>query len=105
MGEPAQQPNVRQWRLETEADIEHWWYSEVSDVVLAAWATYPAIIQTSHTKPLTDVNIAENIDCTYAMYVGDMRVSRCYWRDEAEPHQSEGMASGRPRRTPEKACA
>ena len=74
MGEIAQMPNTRFWRLETEADIEHWWHTEVSDVVLAAWANYPLIVQTCHTKPLTGTNIPENIDCTYSMYVGNCRV-------------------------------
>jgi hypothetical protein len=72
--EPAQPPNSRFWRLETEADVEHWWHTEISDVVLAAWARYPAIVQTCHTKPLTEQTIPENVDSTYAMYAGNMRV-------------------------------
>ena len=71
--EPASFPNPRFWRLETEADMEHWWHDEVSDVVMAAWANYPTIVQTSHTKPLTDVHIPENVDSTYAMYINNMR--------------------------------
>ena len=74
MGEPAQTPNDRFWRLETEADIEHWWHTEISDVVLAAWARYPRITQTCHTKPLSDINIPDNVDCTYAMHVDNIRV-------------------------------
>lgn len=72
--EPAHPPNDRFWRVETEADAEHWWHTEISDVVLAAWARYPGIVQTSHTKPLSDVNIPENVDSTYAIYMGNQRV-------------------------------
>lgn len=75
LGEPAGFPNERYWRLETEADIENWWHTEVSNPVLSAWKRYPCIVQTSHTKPLTESNIAENIDCTYAMYMGKMRTA------------------------------
>jgi hypothetical protein len=71
---PAYPPNERFWRLETEADAEHWWHTEISDIVLAAWASRPCIVQTCHTTPLTDVNITENVDCTYAMYIGNERV-------------------------------
>ncbi|KAL2186572.1 hypothetical protein L209DRAFT_731432 [Thermothelomyces heterothallicus CBS 203.75] len=71
--EPAYPPNKRFWRLETEADVEHWWHTEVSDVVLAAWARYPGIVQTCHTTPLNDVKIPENVDATYAMYIGNQR--------------------------------
>lgn len=74
ISEPAQPPNERSWRLETEADVEHWWHTEISDVVLAAWARYPAITQTCHTAPLREVNISENVDCTYAIYIGNRRL-------------------------------
>ncbi|RSL86981.1 hypothetical protein CEP52_015658 [Fusarium oligoseptatum] len=73
MSEIGQPPNARHWRFETEADIEHWWHTEVSDVVLAAWQRYPAIVQTDHTAPLGDKNIPENVDSTYAMYLGSSR--------------------------------
>ncbi|KAI8681683.1 hypothetical protein NCS55_00420800 [Fusarium keratoplasticum] len=73
MSEVGQLPNARHWRFETEADIEHWWHTEVSDVVLAAWQRYPAIVQTDHTAPLGDKNIPENVDSTYAMYLGGSR--------------------------------
>ncbi|POR37631.1 Uncharacterized protein TPAR_02173, partial [Tolypocladium paradoxum] len=63
LNEPAGFPNERSWRLETEADIENWWHTEVSNPVLSAWNRYPRIIQTSHTKPLSGSNAPENIDC------------------------------------------
>jgi hypothetical protein len=68
--EPSYPANSRFWRLETEADVEHWWHTEISDVVLAAWATYPAVVQSCHIKPLVDVQIPENVDSTYAIYIG-----------------------------------
>jgi len=73
LNEAAQAPNERYWRLDTEADIEHWWHTEVSDVVMAAWARYPRIVQTSHTGP-PSVNVPESVDCTYATYMSNQRV-------------------------------
>lgn len=74
--EPAQRPNVRIWRFETEADIETWWHTEISSVALAAFARFPQVTQTSHTKPLREVNIPENVDSTYAVYMNNTRVSQ-----------------------------
>ncbi|KAK3336914.1 hypothetical protein B0T19DRAFT_447695 [Cercophora scortea] len=71
--ESAHPPNTRFWRLETESDIEHWWHTEISDIVLSAWAQCPAIIQTCHTTPLRDVKIPEIVDSTYAVYIGNQR--------------------------------
>ncbi len=71
--ESTHPPNDRLWRLETEADAEHWWHTEISDIVLAAWARCPAIVQTCHTAPLRDVNISETVDSTYGVYVGSQR--------------------------------
>jgi len=71
--EPARSPNERYWRLETESDVEHWWHTEVSDIVMAAWARYPTIVQTCHTKPLSDITISENVDSTYGVYIGNQR--------------------------------
>ncbi|KXX81133.1 hypothetical protein MMYC01_204082 [Madurella mycetomatis] len=72
-GEAVHPPNHRFWRLETEADMEHWWHTEISDIVLAAWARYPAVVQTCHTNPLRDVSISENVDSTYGVYIGNQR--------------------------------
>ncbi|ODA83598.1 hypothetical protein RJ55_02113 [Drechmeria coniospora] len=66
MSAPAVSPNERQWRLQTEADCELWFHSEISNVVLAAWSQYPALTQTSHSKPMGDKAVAEEIDATYA---------------------------------------
>ncbi|KAF5692054.1 hypothetical protein FDENT_3074 [Fusarium denticulatum] len=66
-------PNNRHWRLETEADCENWFHTEVVNVVLSAWHAYPAVTQTSHTKPVTEENIAENVDCVFSVRVGNTR--------------------------------
>lgn len=73
MKQPAVPPNNRHWRLETEADCENWFNTEIVNVVLSAWHAYPPITQTSHTKPLRDVNISENIDMTFSIKVGSKR--------------------------------
>ncbi len=74
--EPAERPNVRVCRFETEADIENWWHTEISSVALAGFAMYPEVTQTSHTKPLGEANVAENIDSTYAVYMNNTRVAQ-----------------------------
>ncbi|KAI1144720.1 hypothetical protein F4825DRAFT_445647 [Nemania diffusa] len=76
MNEPAERPNVRAWRFETESDIENWWHTEISSVALAGFARYPQVIQTSHTKPLGTANVLENVDSTYAVYMNDIRVAQ-----------------------------
>ena len=59
-------PNYRQWRFEVEADCESWFHAEVSNVVLSAWASYPAILQSSHNKPPREERIGENVDILYS---------------------------------------
>ena len=73
MNEPASPSNVREWRFEMEADCENWFHTEVSNVVLAAWARYPSVLQSSHIKPLTDETIPENVDITYSVKLGQRR--------------------------------
>ena len=75
MNEFAVEPNPREWRFEVEADCENWFNSEISNVVLAAWMRYPALLQTSHNKPLTEETISENVDSTYSTKIGNQRVS------------------------------
>ncbi|KAI1113867.1 hypothetical protein F5Y14DRAFT_462176 [Nemania sp. NC0429] len=74
--EPCQRPNTRAWRLETESDIELWWHTEISSIALAAFARFPELTQTSHTKPLSEVSIAESVDATYAPYIDGTRVAQ-----------------------------
>jgi hypothetical protein len=71
--EPATSPNPRFWRLETEADAEHWWHAEVSDIVLAAWARCPGIVETCHTQPLREMRVTESVDTTYGVYINNQR--------------------------------
>ena len=59
-------PNHRQWRFEVEADCESWFHAEVSNVVLSAWANYPAVLQSSHNKPPREDRITENVDILYS---------------------------------------
>ncbi|KAL2163218.1 hypothetical protein VTH06DRAFT_5274 [Thermothelomyces fergusii] len=73
IGEPAHPPNQRFWQLEVEADVEHFWHTEISDVVLAAWARWPRIVQTCHTAPSSGEKISETVDATYALYIGDQK--------------------------------
>lgn len=72
--EPCVAPNFRQWRLEVEADCEAWFHAEVSNVILSAWAHYPLILQSSHNKPLSEVNMAENVDVMYSMKYGNEKI-------------------------------
>lgn len=63
MSEAGHPPNSRHWRF------EHWWHTEVSDVVLAAWHRYPTTVPTDHTNPPGDVNVPQSVESTYAMYI------------------------------------
>ncbi|EWZ77924.1 hypothetical protein FOXG_21397 [Fusarium oxysporum f. sp. lycopersici 4287] len=71
--QPAVPTNQRYWRLETEADCENWFNTEITNVVLSAWHSNPPLMQTSHTKPLTEENIPENVDCTFSVKHGGKR--------------------------------
>ncbi|KAF5564823.1 hypothetical protein FPHYL_4522 [Fusarium phyllophilum] len=71
--QPAVRTNQRHWRLETEADCENWFNTEITNVVLSAWHDYPPLMQTSHTKPLSEENISENVDCTFSVKYGQKR--------------------------------
>ncbi|GKU16652.1 unnamed protein product [Fusarium langsethiae] len=65
--QPAVHPNNRHWRLETEADCENWFNTEVVNVVLSAWHSYPSLTQSSHIKPLSETSIPENVDSTFSI--------------------------------------
>jgi hypothetical protein len=54
LGEPAYPPNYRTWRLQSEEDGINWFHSEISNIVLAAWARYPNLLQVSHEKMLSE---------------------------------------------------
>ncbi|RSL67862.1 hypothetical protein CEP53_002805 [Fusarium sp. AF-6] len=65
LSQPAEPPNSRKWRFETEADCENWFNTEIVNVVLSAWNRYPSILQSSHNKPPSEENIPENIDSIF----------------------------------------
>jgi len=66
--EPAIPANHRIWRLESEADCELWFHSEVSNIVLAAWSQFPVVTQSSHIKPpRDDQRISEEVDAVYSI--------------------------------------
>ncbi|RSL99753.1 hypothetical protein CEP52_009560 [Fusarium oligoseptatum] len=44
MSELAVPTNYRHWRLEFEADGENWFNTEVANVTLAAWRSYPIVV-------------------------------------------------------------
>ncbi|KAK0707223.1 hypothetical protein B0T21DRAFT_387679 [Apiosordaria backusii] len=46
-------------------DCSDWFKAEVSNVVLAAWTDYPAILQVSHAKPFLDSSSSETVDVSY----------------------------------------
>ncbi|POR39747.1 Uncharacterized protein TPAR_00065 [Tolypocladium paradoxum] len=73
MQESCVGPNTRLWRFAVEADCENWFHTEISNVVLAAWARYPAIWQTSHSKPFTETSVSENVDVAYSVKIGGIR--------------------------------
>ncbi|KAF2456631.1 hypothetical protein BDY21DRAFT_39767 [Lineolata rhizophorae] len=72
--EPCVAPNARQWRFEVEADCEAWFHAEISNIVLSAWANYPTILQSSHNKPLSEVNTTETVDVMYSMKYGNAKL-------------------------------
>jgi len=72
--ELAYPPNYRAWRLAYEEDGINWFHSEISNVVLAAWARYPAVLQASHEKPLTESRVTESVDIAYSVKRGTDRV-------------------------------
>ena len=45
LNERAYPPNYREYRLNVEEDAIHWFQTEVSNIVLAAFARYPTLIQ------------------------------------------------------------
>ncbi|KAL2693749.1 hypothetical protein Neosp_000312 [[Neocosmospora] mangrovei] len=66
MSELAVPTNSRHWRLEFEADCENWFNTEVANVTLAAWKSYPSVVQASHCKPLSGRGISENVDSIFS---------------------------------------
>lgn len=63
----AYPPNDRRWRFETETDVKNWFHHEVANVVLAAWARHPNVVQISEAKPFSSHNMAEIADDAYTI--------------------------------------
>lgn len=64
---PAYPPNTRDWRLVSETDASNWFHHEISNVVLAAFSEYPALVQVSEATALSDKNIPETVDVMYTV--------------------------------------
>ncbi|KYK56285.1 hypothetical protein DCS_08255 [Drechmeria coniospora] len=75
MGTAAFPPNGRSWRMGSEADVELWFHTEISNVVLAAWNHHPTVVQTSHSKPPSEKNMPEEVDATYSFKSNQHRVA------------------------------
>jgi hypothetical protein len=67
LGSTAVAPNRRTWRLESEADCELWFHTEISNITFAAWSDYRAVTQSSHIKPPREDSISEEVDSTYTV--------------------------------------
>ena len=74
MGAASFPPNKRSWRLETEEDCSDWFKAEVSNVVLAAWTDYPAILQASQAKAFSDSSSSETVDVSYTFTLLNRKV-------------------------------
>jgi hypothetical protein len=68
LNEPVYSPNYRRWCLQSEEDGLVWFHTEISNVVLAAWARYPDLLQVSREKPLSET-VSENqvVDVAYSI--------------------------------------
>ena len=67
-------PNYRKWRLDSEADGIQWFHTEVSNVVLGAFATCPSILQASHEKALSEARTEQIVDVSYSVSHGNDRM-------------------------------
>lgn len=67
MQEPACRPTYRRYQLSSEGDMSLWFDTEVSNIVLAAFARYPSVLQASFERPLGDQHVAQSIDTAYSI--------------------------------------
>ncbi|KAK0723363.1 hypothetical protein B0T26DRAFT_773113 [Lasiosphaeria miniovina] len=66
----AVHPNVRNWLQDTEADVELFFHTEVSNAVLAKWNGYPLVTQPSHARnPASGMAADEMVDAIYTVDV------------------------------------
>lgn len=73
LSESALPPNKREWHIFNAADRELWFHTEISNIVLAAWSRYPAVVQTSHPKPQGFNSPADEVPIAYSMQRGSIR--------------------------------
>lgn len=73
LSESALPPNKREWHIFSAADRQLWFHTEISNIVLAAWSRYPAVVQTSHPKPQGFNNPADEVPIAYSMQRGSIR--------------------------------
>ncbi|RTE81367.1 hypothetical protein BHE90_004158 [Fusarium euwallaceae] len=71
---PALPSNYRKWRMDSEADGIQWFHTEISNIVLAAFAECPSVIQASHEKPLSETKTDQIVDVSYSIRHGRDRL-------------------------------
>jgi hypothetical protein len=74
MNEDGYPPNYRRWRLDTERDRSSWFHTEVSNVVLAAWMRYPAVLHALEARPLTEHSVPETADDLFSFKLSNQRL-------------------------------
>ncbi|RSL54195.1 hypothetical protein CEP51_014759, partial [Fusarium floridanum] len=74
LSESGYPPNYRKWRLDTEADGIQWFHTEISNIVLGAFANYPNVLQASHEKALSDTRTDQTVDISYSVSQGKERM-------------------------------
>lgn len=68
MQAPATSPNNRKRSPAIEADCELWFHTEISNVIMPAWAVgRPMMTQPSHIKPPHNSRTTQAVDLVYTM--------------------------------------
>ncbi|KAK3364646.1 hypothetical protein B0T25DRAFT_493571 [Lasiosphaeria hispida] len=67
LSELAYPPNCRSWRLASEADASNWFHHEVSNIVIAAWAKYPNLLETAEAPALSETKVYQIVDILCSM--------------------------------------
>ncbi|ATY60419.1 hypothetical protein A9K55_006902 [Cordyceps militaris] len=70
----AYPPNPHCWRMDTEADARHWFYHEVSDTVMAAFASAPPLVQVAEAKAFSDQHVAHVVDESFTFKTPRSRI-------------------------------
>lgn len=65
LAELAYPPNSRQHRLYSEQDAITWFHSEISNIVLPAFTSYPPLVQTGEPPPVHGSGRAKQVDMAY----------------------------------------